>query len=96
MMPDHSWLVEAQSLGWPPVAQRHRLETREEAETYITSHAAFDLRDDGYVTAKAIHCDETTNCSMHRNKKGGRVTLQYSEGSCVLLGWREVEAMTPS
>lgn len=88
----HSWLVEASTQDGQQWRSGVRLATPEEAEVYITAYAAFELEKAGYVTARAVRCDDPPNCVITRNSKGGRPSLVFPDGSCVLLGWVAVGA----
>jgi len=48
------------------------------------------LKRAGYVTARAVGCAEVLNCSVIRNRKGGRPTLVFPDEGCVLLDWHSV------
>ena len=88
--PDHSWLVEASTKDGCRWRNGVRLKTKEEAEVYVVAHAAFELEKAGYVTARAIRCDDLPNCYVMRARKGGRADLVFQDGSCVLLNWQKV------
>jgi hypothetical protein len=64
------------------------LETREEAEAYRDHFAKFELEPRGYVTADLVQVDDPPTCSVTRASKGGRPTLGFRHGDCVLLDWR--------
>ena len=34
---------------------------------------------------------DSPNCSISRSRKGGRATLTFTDGDCVLLDWVEVQ-----
>ena len=65
-----------------------RLATKEEAEAYRYYHARYELEERGYVTADIAQGDDPNNCSVFRRRKGGRTTLSFGDGDCVLLHWR--------
>jgi hypothetical protein len=89
LKPDHSWRVEATTKDGRRWTNGVRLASHEEAEVYVQAHAAFELAEAGYVTAEVVRDDKAeANCSVIRNKKGGRPTLVFREGECVLLHWQ--------
>ena len=87
--PNYSWAVEISTADGHSWRNGVRLPTKAEAEAYILSHAAFEV--DGYVTGRPICCDETPNCKVVLNRKGGPPMLAYLEGNCVLLDWKQLE-----
>ena len=86
--PDHSWRVEAITKDGRRWSSGVRLATREEAEVYVQFYAAPELAEVGYVTGEVVRDDKAKwNCSITRNKKGGRPILNFTDGECVLLHW---------
>jgi hypothetical protein len=85
--PTHSWRVEAITGDGKRWSSGVRLRTKEEAEAYRDYHARFDLEKAGYVTAEVLAADERPNCSISRKRRGGRTTLGFMHGKCVLLHW---------
>src|SRR5262249_8326902 len=88
-----SWLVEATTKSGRKLRNRVRLRSREEAETYIEAHVRFDLKRHGYASAVAIRCDDAPNCSVIRTRKGGRPTLSFPDGQCIILDWRPFDTL---
>jgi len=87
--PNYSWAVEISTADGHSWRSGVRLPTKAEAKAYILSHAAFEV--DGYVTGRPMCCDETPNCKVVLNRKGGPPMLAYLEGNCVLLDWKQLE-----
>ena len=83
-----SWRVEPITKDGKRWTNGVRLATKEEAEAYRDHHASYELEESGYVTADILHGDDPRNCSVTRNRKGGRTTLAFQHGDCVLLHWR--------
>jgi hypothetical protein len=91
--PDHSWRVEAITKDGRRWTNGVRLASYAEAEVYVQAYAAFELAEAGYVTGEVLRDDKAeANCSIiRRNKKGGRPTLLFADGECVLQHWQRAE-----
>jgi hypothetical protein len=87
----YSWLIEATTADGQRWRNGVRLWSKEEAEVYVEWFVRFELEKVGYVTAEIIRADgEESNCPIVRSRKGGRPTLLFAHGECVLLGWHPV------
>jgi len=82
-----SWGVEAIGKDSQRYRNGARFKTRDEAEVYV-GYAAHEIP--GYVTGEVIRYDDPPTNSITRRKKGGRPTLTFVDGTCVLLEWQEV------
>ena len=86
--PTSSWRVEPTTKDGKRWSNGVRLASKEEAVAYRDHHACYELEEAGYVTADILQGDDLPNCSVTRNRKGGRTTLVFGHGDCVLLPWR--------
>jgi hypothetical protein len=82
-----SWRVEAITKDGRRWTNGVRLCSKEEAETYRDHHVRFDLDKAGYVTADVLQDDDPSNCGITRKRRGGRPSLGFEDGQCVLLHW---------
>jgi hypothetical protein len=86
--PDHAWRVEAITSDGRRWSSGVRLGTQAEAEVYAQFWPATELAEAGYVTGEILRDDKAeANCSVIRNKKGGRPTLLFPDGLCHVLHW---------
>ena len=83
-----SWRVEAVSQDGQRWHNGVSFATREEAEVYVDSFARFEVRD--YARADILLVDQPPHNSITRRRRGGRPTLMFNHGECVLLGWQPV------
>jgi hypothetical protein len=87
----HSWRVEVTTKGGRRWGNGVRLATQAEAEAYSEAFARHDLAEHGYVTAEIMRCDDEPPANdITRKRTGGRPTLGFEDGQCVLLNWREI------
>lgn len=86
--PPDCWRIEAIGGGkrW---SSGVRLSSRAEAEVYGEFYARHEVK--GFERFEVVHCpNEQNNCSIFRRRRGGRPTLTFPDGSCVLLGWTPI------
>jgi hypothetical protein len=85
--PDTSFRVEAVGKGgrW---RNGVTLGSEEEAKVYVESYARFNVP--GFRSGEIMPSGGAPNCSITRKRKGGRATLEFRHGECVLKTWKRV------